>query len=452
MIDFEQTIVAIASPTSPSYRGIVRLSGTNLPAVLTGLGLPSPTESVAHRYETVFQVSELIGGLPVSVLHWPTARSYTGQPAVEFHTTGSPPVLQALVHRTIENGARAARPGEFTMRAFLAGRLDLTQAEAVLGVIEAEGRGSLDLALQQLAGNVSKPIEALRASLIDLLADIEAGLDFVDEDIEFIDHQTIVNQLRTNADAIEELVATMTARSGSSGRTMVAICGEPNAGKSSLCNRLSFVDAAIVSEQPGTTRDVVTTDVTIHDRPLRLADTAGLESPQSQIEHQAQFQSNLASRQATLRLWCVDQGRPDVEMACARVRAQAAEKRSNQLDLWVATKADIASRPLPPPWLSVSALTGAGIAELERQLDALLSRQDLEETGSVIGTATRCRETLLRAGEAIQLARALAQQQEGHELIATELRITLQCLGEVTGAVYTDDILDQVFGRFCIGK
>ncbi len=224
MLEVEDTIVAIASPTSPAVRGIVRFSGCDLARVLIRLGIPgvapgaSPTKSQPRRFAADVDLGVPLGVIPVDVMIWPTNRSYSGQPSAELHTHGSLPLLQSLVDSAIRAGARAARPGEFTMRTFLAGRLDLTQAEAVLGVIEAEGRGSLDQALQQLAGNLSRPLEQMRSDMLDLLADVEAGLDFVDEDIEFISDQTLTQRLTEIVEQLGATCRTMRARSGGAAR------------------------------------------------------------------------------------------------------------------------------------------------------------------------------------------------------------------------------------------
>ncbi len=204
MLDIDDTIAAIASPTTPAVRGIVRLSGPNVLSILEGLGLEVHTGRGADWVSADLDVGAPIGIIPTRVLLWPTHRSYTGQPSAELHSFGSLPVLQALVDAAMSAGARAARPGEFTMRAFLAGRLDLIQAEAVLGVIEAQQRGSLDHALQQLAGNLSRPLEQMRSEMLDLLADVEAGLDFVDEDIEFISDDLLIKRLTEIAQQLDQ--------------------------------------------------------------------------------------------------------------------------------------------------------------------------------------------------------------------------------------------------------
>lgn len=454
MIDVEDTIVAIASPTSPAARGVVRLSGQDVVAILARLHVTCPPGRRACRFESHIDIGDPIGVVPVSVMLWPTSRSYTAQPAAELHTIGSLPLLSSLVETVIGAGARAARPGEFTMRAFLAGRLDLTQAEAVLGVIEAEGRGSLDHALRQLAGNLSRPLEQMRSTILDLIADVEAGLDFVDEDIEFITDQSLVERLSQIAVQLDETRRVMQSRGGGAARSVIVLRGDPNAGKSCLINRLAGQEVALVADVAGTTRDVVSVEIELDDRPVRLIDTAGVEEAASEISQQSQRQADLASQEANLRLWCVDGSRSDFSTAAQRLAGVAdSEARPSVMDLWVATKSDLPTdHRVMRPWIACSAVTGAGIDQLRRAIADALSRQDAEETGSVVGTAARCSQSLTQACEAVGAAIRLASNQEGHEFVAAELRAVAHSLGEVTGAVYTDDILDRVFGRFCIGK
>ncbi len=452
MIDIEETIVAIASPTAPALRGIVRLSGAGVADVLGKLGVPVPIRSAAYRQETELDLGDPLGRLPASLLVWPNRRSYTGQPSAEIHSIGSLPVLQCVVERATQSGARPARPGEFTMRAFLAGRLDLTQAEAVLGVIEAEGRGTLDSALRQLGGNLSRPLERVRSTMLDLLADVEAGLDFVDEDIEFVSDEALVAGLSEIGETLKRTAATLRSRDGVADRVLVALCGEPNAGKSQLFNRLAGEEAAIVSDTSGTTRDVVTADVDLRGLPVRLVDTAGLDSIQCRLSGLAQKHSRRAAQDAQLRLWCVDLSRTDLNSATERLQSAAAQSSSRQIDLWVGTKADLTETRLPSPWITTSTQEDSGLDRLIGSIVSCLADRDREETGSVVGTAARCRDSLRGAIDAIDAAIGLAARQEGHEWVAAELRTAVECLGEVTGAVYTEDILDRVFSRFCIGK
>lgn len=456
-IDVDDTIVAIASPTSPAVRGIVRLSGSDVTSVLQRMGIGCQSIRTPHRYEAQLPLEPPLGVISVAVLLWPTGRSYTGQPSAEIHTHGSLPVLSAVVESAVAVGARAARGGEFTMRAFLAGRLDLTQAEAVLGVIEAEQRGSLDRALSQLAGNLSKPLEQIRHTVLDLLADVEAGLDFVDEDIEFIGQENLIAQLQQLQQQIALIWETMEARGGEKGVQVITVRGEPNAGKSYLINRLSDSESAIVADLAGTTRDTVITDAQIHGKAVQLIDTAGIEIIDTDISRQAQQQAERASQDAAIRLWCVDSSRDDFDAAAERLSSKANQQRCGSVvDLWVATKCDLSTADRSGSgsfdWVACSATTGEGVDRLCERISEALELHDREEIGSVVGTAARCRQSVRRAESAVVAAIQLARHGQGDEFIAAELRQLADSLGEVTGAVYTDDILDRVFGRFCIGK
>lgn len=452
MIDAEDTIVAIASPTTPALRGIVRLSGDGVIDILERLGIDSVDTSRATRSKAHVHLGLPLGSIAIDVMLWPTRRSYTGQPSAELHTYGSLPVLQTIVDQAVAAGGRAARPGEFTMRAFLAGRLDLTQAEAVLGVIEADGRDSLDHALGQLAGNLSRPLQEMRDTMLDLLADVEAGLDFVDEDIEFISDEALVARLGEILSTLTRTANAMTARVGGTTQVNVALRGEPNAGKSRLVNALADEEAAIVADQAGTTRDAVTIDVDIDSHPVRLIDTAGIEEPSCEIGVLSQRQAELASAQADIRIWCVDRSRDDFEDACEDVSRRIENATGVAIDLRVATKCDLTEHRGPHDWLATSAATGLGMEDLRAAIRRTIDERDRQETGSIVGTAARCGQSLARATSAVAAAIELTSTGQGHEFVAAELRLAVTSLGEVTGEVYTDDILDRVFGRFCIGK
>ncbi len=458
MIDASETIVAIASPSTPAMRGVVRVSGDGVGTILKRLKIKASELANASAFDCEIATDGPIGPVGGRLSYWPTPRSYTGQPSAEFHTYGSAPVLAAVLDAFVTAGARMARPGEFTMRAFLAGRLDLTQAEAVLGVIDAQHRGSLDHALRQLAGNLSKPLERLRSDLLDLLADVEAGLDFVDEDIQFISDKDLVSRLNGIQEQLTQTQQTMTQRGDAVATTIVSLRGEPNAGKSQLLNRLVGRDIAIVADVAGTTRDTVSVETVVLGSSIRLVDTAGVEdsdgdTPDALISQESQRQAAKASDQAAIRIWCIDSTRDDLDDATDRLAAIAGSGRRSVTDLWVGTKSDLpASKPLSQEWIVTSSVTGQGIANLKQALVDAINAIDREETGAVLGTAARCRETLAGAITAIDQAVLITKNQQGHEFVSAELRLAAQCLGEVTGAVYTDDILDRVFGRFCIGK
>jgi tRNA modification GTPase len=458
VIEVDDTIVAIGSSTTPAVRGAVRFSGTDVVSVARRLGIEPKNASIAHRVDTTIDLGTPLGVIPVHALVWPTSRSYTGQPSLELHTFGSLPILTAIVSRAIDIGARAARPGEFTLRAFLAGRLDLTQAEAVLGVIDADQRGSLDHALRQLAGNLSRPLELLRGQLLDLLADVEAGLDFVDEDIQFISDADLVERL----DAIELKIQTtrvqLSQRTRDKSEWIVALRGLPNAGKSCLINAITGQDAAIVTDVAGTTRDVVSIAMQMGDHQIVLIDTAGIEtaegeSAQQQISRQAQRHAERAGREADIRLWCVDHASKDWEQTAKAMKTLADDKRRSAIDVWVATKCDLVTVNAPkPPWMTTSAVAGIGIDALRQRIADAIDSLNQSESTSVAGTAARCVGSLQSAETAIRSAIDYVQGGDGHEYVSSELRLAASALGEVTGSVYTDDILDRVFSRFCIGK
>ena len=344
-----------------------------------------------------------------------------------------------MLARLCEHGARIARPGEFTLRAFLAGRIDLTQAEAVLGVIDAQGERELSVALSQLAGGLAGPLNELRNRLLDLLAHLEAGLDFVEEDIEFITRDELLRQLDDAARQVEALAQQMQCRGISRALPRVVLTGPPNAGKSSLFNALCGSDSAIVSHVAGTTRDYVSRQVRCGSMDIELIDTAGIDAAGAVgiVDSAAQDVAHEQTRQAALVVECREAPQP----------APASQPSS----IRVITKCDLDTGiHAAKGALLTSSRTGQGIEELKRAIEAALARE-AGDTSVVAGTAARCGESLARAAEALHRAR-FAASTLGEEFVAAEVRDALDCLGRVVGAVYTDDILDRIFSRFCIGK
>ncbi|MBI1901494.1 MAG: 50S ribosome-binding GTPase, partial [Planctomycetia bacterium] len=264
MYHLDDTIAAIATAPGPGARGIVRVSGPGTVACLADFsaddGRTLESAKVATAVAGHFRLPGLHSPLPAEVYLWPNERSYTRQPLAEVHTIGSQPLLAMLLRAVCRRGARTAEPGEFTLRAFLSGRIDLAQAEAVLGVIEAEDAEELRVALDQLAGGVTGALVQLREQLLDLLAHLEAGLDFVEEDIAFITREELTGQLAAAQATVEKAAAQMAKRSIAVERVRIVLAGWPNVGKSSLFNALAGREAAIVSPQAGTTRDYLTAD------------------------------------------------------------------------------------------------------------------------------------------------------------------------------------------------
>ncbi len=449
----DDTIVAVASAPGGAARGIVRLSG---PAALrcavalfrSDAGSHAVPASHAVAVEGRVRPQGWHTPAPAMLLAWPEGRSYTGQAMVELHTLGSAPLLDALVHTLCRCGARLAARGEFTMRAFLAGRLDLAQAEAVLGAVEAESPEQLDAALAQLAGGLSGPLGALREELLELLAHLEAGFEFAEEDIETLPPAQLAGGLARAAAALAGLQQRMRQRS-EAGCAAAVLLGMPNTGKSSLFNALAG-GRALVDARPGTTRDYLGAEIDLGGTACRLIDTAG-RMPEAALDPLAEAADRLAAREgaaAPIAIFCLDATRPLRDWERARLDELPRARR-----VIVLTKCD---RPRGTDYrgdaLETSAHSGMGLDALRAALhDAMVLRQ--AAAGDVVAdTAARCRQSIDLAAAAIARAREIMAANGGEELLAAELRLALDELGKVVGAVYTDDVLDRVFSRFCIGK
>lgn len=462
-LEFDDTIAALASPPGPAARGILRISGNAAKSVLDNLIDPDqPTRwqnpRAAQRHTGRIRLPQLTVPLRAAVYYWPTSRSYTGQPLAEIHTIGSPPLLEAVLGELHRLGARPARPGEFTLRAFLAGRIDLMQAEAVLGVIDAHGQQELQTALEQLAGGISGRIGGVRSDLLDLLADLEAGLDFVEEDIEFVARSELIQRVAAARHSVESLLRQSETRMHTTARPRIALAGLPNAGKSTLFNALVGRDAALVSEIEGTTRDYLSANWDCHGLAVELIDTAGWDSTTDGIDQSAQVARGRQLEQADVVLWCSAADLDDELRQRDQTLRLDAEQRFPVV-IPVITKLDRARHSTPERTggsfvpVQVCALKGVGLNELA---DVVKRRLTAPASGwrQLLGTtASRCRDSLHSAAAALLNAEHAARDRfAGEELLAIELRDALEHLGKVVGAVYTDDILDRIFSRFCIGK
>lgn len=467
----EDTICAIATPVGEGGIGILRLSGDQAVAIASGLvRLRSgrPLASVQSHHLSHADILEPVvksGAAPrpldeglVVVMRAP--HSYTGEDVVELHCHGGPVVLQSVCDALLRKGARLAEPGEFTKRAFLNGRLDLTQAEAVLDTIRAKTAGSLRLAQEQLRGRLSKELDRLREALIRMLAQVEAGIDFTEEDIAFIGAEELRSGIEQTIGAIARLLA-----SSEEGRILregvtAAIIGRPNVGKSSLLNALLETDRAIVTPIPGTTRDVLEEVLNIRGVPIRLLDTAGVREASDPVEQEGVRRSRAAMEQAELLLIVVDGSAPLMEADREMIGRHADKKR-----LIVVNKADLPSQVDPTafsdctpgsrsacPPVRISAKTGEGLDALRDRIRALVLRPDFEPGEGAVVTRVRHQAALQKAHEALLNAGASVRAGLSGEFVAMDLRGAIDALGEITGAVSTDDILDRIFRDFCIGK
>lgn len=447
----EDTIVAIASAVGGTPRGVVRVAGPDMPKTVASVFEPDQQQQLqmteaARVVSGAMLLAEPLGRVPCDLYIWPTDRSYTRQPAAELHTIGSQPILNAAVGSLCSAGARLAQPGEFTMRAFLAGRLDLTQAEAVLGVIDSQSQRDLDVALRQLAGGLSKPLQILRRELIELLAHLEAGLDFVEEEIEFISVDELTAQLHNAEASVDAILAMLASRGTSADERRVALVGLPNVGKSSLLNALVGDEAAIVSDTAGTTRDYVTRQTTFGALPVTFVDTAGVEEADvtQVIAAESQVIAKRQQREAALVLLCLDSTRSLLDWENHQLDTLDESAR-----IVVHTKADVRTgRTLVPNAVRTSSVTGEGIDDLRKAIHGKL----IEQGQPVASTAARCLDSLRQAAASLAHAKEVAASAVGEEFVAVDVRVALDELGKVVGAVYTDDILDRIFSRFCIGK
>ncbi len=473
-LNLDDTIAAIASAAGAGLRGIIRVSGQESLRIISELFEPSDTDGqsktrsgrLPFRSEGLLKIPCIGVPVPAAVMTWPTRRSFTGQPMTEIHMIGSPPLLDATLEHVLRCGARAAGRGEFTMRAFLAGRIDLVQAEAVLGVIDATDHHELQTALTQLGGGVTARLRQIRTDLIALLGDLEAGLDFVEEDIEFITQQQIIDRLTDALSTIDQLADESVARLPSGYMRRVVLAGLPNAGKSTLFNYLVGSDNAIVSAIPGTTRDYLTATVQWDGMAIELVDTAGWEAAVDLIMDHAQQLRGEQMQASDLIVWCSRSANSPADQQADQELLKEVRSRG-LLVVPIQTQADLmAGKPREPnsvegphaigasaaSVLTVSVHTGQGLSDLQPLLLSTL-QSSLSSRGELLGsTAARCRDSLRIARTALQSAIEATQFGVGDELISVEIRQCLHALSTILGEVYTDDILDHIFSSFCIGK
>lgn len=451
-----ETIAAIATPPGLGALGVLRLTGDRARDVCGAFLRLKPGSSLAPRAATLVLAHEDSGPIDqVVATYFPGPHSATGEDVVEISSHGSPYILRKLLAAALRAGARLAQPGEFTQRAFLNGRLDLAQAEAVCDLIRARTDRAHRAALSQLEGGLSRAVNAGRAPILDLLIRVEAALDHPEEDIPALSPQETRMLLLEAQRPLLNLADTFRA-----GRLMVegarvCIVGRPNAGKSSLLNALLGTDRAIVCPAPGTTRDTLEEAVDLGGLPAVLIDTAGLrEDVREEAEASGIKRSELALKSCDLALLVVDNSRvPDAEDHRVHRRILDMAARLGRPVLTVNNKSDLGEKSASGADVSISALTRSGLEDLVRMAAERLS-QTQAPAQTVVITSLRHQQALERAAQALENAREAISLHPGRweDRAASSLRQSLRHLGEITGEAAPDEVLHGIFSRFCVGK
>jgi tRNA modification GTPase len=442
------TIAAISTPAGEGAIALLRISGpgaiTVAERIFRGKEQPSRfTSHVQHFGQIADETGRILDQVMMSIHRAPA--SYTGEDLVEISCHGGTLVSGKILGACLHQGARSARPGEFTERAFLNGKMDLTQAEAVIDLIRARTDLALRAATEQLEGRLGQKIQGIRNALIDLIAHIEASIDFPEEGINPDQGEKLQARLASVRDEISILLAT-----ADQGRILregvrVVIYGATNAGKSSLLNRLLGYERVIVSETHGTTRDTIEEMVNLRGVPIRLLDTAGLRASASDLEREGIARTERSLQNADLRLHVVDRNAPKP--------AHFGGGAANGNELVLLNKKDLSEHA---DWgdfqaLRISCLTGEGLPELQTEILARISRQNLQPESSV-AINMRHRDCLRRALEACDRAIEGTTNGLSVEYLSVDLNNALCAVGEVVGSIGAEEILDSVFGQFCIGK
>ncbi|MBC1236034.1 tRNA uridine-5-carboxymethylaminomethyl(34) synthesis GTPase MnmE [Nostoc sp. 2RC] len=455
------TIAAIATAVVPQQGsvGIVRVSGDQAMSIAQTL-FHTPGQQVWQTHRILYgyirhpQTQQLVDEALLLIMRAP--RSYTREDVVEFHCHGGIMAVQQVLQLCLENGARLAQPGEFTLRAFLNGRLDLTQAEGIADLVGAKSPQAAQTALAGLQGKLAHPIRQLRANCLDILAEIEARIDF-EEDLPPLDDKGIISEIEKIAAEISQLLATKDKGELLRTGLKVAIVGRPNVGKSSLLNAWSQSDRAIVTDLPGTTRDVVESQLVVGGIPVQVLDTAGIRETTDQVEKIGVERSRRAANAADLVLLTIDASAgwtQDDEEIYQQVQHRPLILVINKIDLVQESQSKNLQSQIPDgkSQIFTSAAQNQGIDALETAILQIVKAEKVQAADMDLAINQRQAAALTQAKISLQQVQATIEQQLPFDFWTIDLRGAIQALGEITGEEITESVLDRIFSRFCIGK
>ena len=447
----EETIVALATPPGVGAISVIRVSGPksfeSVDSIFSGkTKLAEAASHTIHYGKILNKNGELVDDVLVSVFKKPN--SYTGEDSVEISTHGNPFITKLIIELLLDFDIKMAEPGEFTRRAFLNGRIDLAQAEAVVDVINSSTQASLRGARNQLDGLLSKKVNELRTLLVNASSFVELELDFAEEDLEFIGHKELLQRIDKIVTEINALLETYSFGRVVRDGVNVALVGQPNVGKSSLMNYILKESRAIVSHIPGTTRDVIREDVSIDGVLFRLFDTAGIRVSEDEIEKEGVIRSREVVRNSDLVLFINDVEQKVNEEILSEIYSLTDKDKV----LTVLNKIDINKATEIKSDIYISALTGEGMENLFAKMkENALGTSNYTEKSAVVSNL-RHFNCLKQAKESLLIAKESINQNFSGEFIAVDLRNAENHLGEIIGAVTSDDILNNIFMKFCIGK
>lgn len=456
----EDTIAAIATAPGEGGIGVVRISGEKSKEILEKIFLKKNSEKdlVPRMMHYGFVRNNFSGELidEVMTVYFKAPYSYTAEDVVEIQCHGSMVSLRKILSLVLKNGARIAESGEFTKRAFLNGRLDLSQAEAVIDLIRAKSDKSFDVALNQLEGNFSKEIRKIRAELMNSLVNITVNIDYPDEDIEQLTFENLVSDLTSVRAKVEKMLQTSNTGRIMSEGLKISIIGKPNVGKSSLMNALLKETRAIVTSVPGTTRDTIEEMLTIRGIPVKLTDTAGIRQTEDIIEKIGIEKSKEAFNNADLIIFMADRSRV-LDEEDFSILSHIGEKKAivilNKTDLPKAFDETEIEKLLPKAYIiEASVANGEGIEELENVVENLVYGGKVKQSDSIMVTNVRHKNLLEEADSSLADAIEMAKACQPLELLEIDASRAYECLGAIIGEAVEEDIINEVFARFCLGK